>query len=101
MKCDLYGEVSARIVAELERGAAPWVKPWSATPGQNTPQNAVSNRTYSGCNVVLLWMAQSAGYRTPRYLTFRQAQEVAGTVRRGEHGTKVYFVKLLQIKDDE
>ena len=69
MKRDLYAEVSARIVAELEAGAAPWVKPWSATPGANTPCNAVSNRPYSGCNVVLLWMAQTAGYRTPRFLT--------------------------------
>ena len=58
MKRDLYEIVSARIVAELERGAAPWIKPWSATAGQNTPCNAVSNRPYSGCNVVLLWMAQ-------------------------------------------
>jgi antirestriction protein ArdC len=72
MKRDLYAEVSARIVAELEAGAAPWVKPWSATPGANTPCNAVSNRPYSGCNVVLLWMAQATGYRTPRFLTFKR-----------------------------
>src|ERR1700686_817851 len=99
MKRDLYGEVSARIVAELEAGAAPWVKPWSATPGANTPCNAVSNRPYSGCNVVLLWMAQAAGYRTPRFLTFKQALEVGGNVRKGEHGTKVYFVKQRQVRD--
>jgi hypothetical protein len=37
---DLYTEVSARIIAELEGGAAPWVKPWSATAGQNVPQNS-------------------------------------------------------------
>jgi antirestriction protein ArdC len=61
MKRDLYAEVSRRIIAELESGAAPWVKPWSANPGANTPCNAVSNRPYSGCNVVLLWMAQAAG----------------------------------------
>src|SRR5215211_3051507 len=61
MKSDLYAKVSARIVAQLEAGAAPWVKPWSATPGANTPCNAVSNRPYSGCNVVLLWMVQAAG----------------------------------------
>jgi antirestriction protein ArdC len=42
VKRDFYLDVSARIVAELERGAAPWVKPWSATPGQNSPQNAVT-----------------------------------------------------------
>src|ERR1019366_7295813 len=99
MKRDLYAEVSARIVAELEAGAAPWVKPWSATPGANTPCNAVSNRPYSGCNVVLLWMAQAAGYRTPRFLTFKQALELGGNVRKGEHGTKVCFVKQLQVRD--
>jgi len=70
MKRDLYAEVSARIVAELERGAAPWVKPWSATAGMNTPCNAVTNRPYSGCNVVLLWIARAAGYRAPRFVTY-------------------------------
>ncbi len=99
MKRDLYADVSARIVAELEAGAAPWVKPWSAPPGANTPCNAVSNRPCSGCNVVLLWMAQVAGYRTPRFLTFKQALELGGNVREGEHGTKVYFVKQLQVRE--
>jgi antirestriction protein ArdC len=44
-------------------------------------------------------MAQQAGYRTPRYLTFKQARDVGGNVRRGEHGTKVYFVKQLQVHE--
>jgi antirestriction protein ArdC len=96
---DLYKNVSARIVAELEGGTAPWIKPWSASPGANTPCNAATNRPYSGCNVVLLWMAQTAGYRTPRFLTFKQASELGGNVRTGEHGTKVYFVKQLQVRD--
>src|SRR4051794_5466980 len=99
MKRDLYAEVSTRIVAELEAGAAPWVKPWSASPGANSPCNAATNRPYSGCNVVLLWMAQAAGYRTPRFLTFKQALELGGNVRKGEHGTKVYFEKQLQVQD--
>ena len=101
MKRDLYTEVSARIVAELERGAAPWVRPWSASAGQNVPQNAVTNRPYSGCNVVLLWLAQDRGWATPRFLTFKQALEARGNVRKGEHGTKVYFVKQLVVKNGE
>jgi antirestriction protein ArdC len=100
MKRDFYAEVSARIIAELEAGAAPWTKPWSATSGANTPCNAVTNRPYSGCNVVLLWMAQAAGYRTPRFLTFKQALKLGGNVRKGERGTKVYFVKQLQVRDE-
>jgi N-terminal domain of anti-restriction factor ArdC len=65
------------------------------------PCNAVSNRPYSGCNVVLLWMAASAGYRTPRYLTFKQALELGGNVRKGEHGHRVYFVKQLQVREPD
>jgi antirestriction protein ArdC len=100
IKRDLYTEVTARILAELERGAAPWVKPWSATPGQNVPQNAVSNRPYSGCNVVLLWLTRGNGWPTPRFVTFRQAQEAGGSVRKGERGTKVYYWKQLRIRED-
>src|SRR6516164_10057584 len=76
-------------------------KPWSATPGQNVPQNAVSNRPYSGCNVILLWLSGSRGWTTPRFLTFKQAIEAGGHVRKGEHGQKVYFVKQLEVKVDE
>jgi antirestriction protein ArdC len=83
----LYDDVSRRIVAELEAGAAPWIKPWSASPGANTPCNAATNRPYSGCNVVLLWMARASRYRTPRFLTFKQAMELGGNVRKGERGT--------------
>jgi hypothetical protein len=101
MARDIYGEVSSRIIAELERGAAPWVKPWSATAGRNVPCNAVTNRPYSGCNVLLLWMAQQAGYRTPRYLTFKQARDLGGSVRRGEHGSKVYVVKQIQVREEQ
>ena len=88
-----YAEVTARILAELEAGTAPWVKPWSATPGQNMPCNAISNRPYSGCNVLLLWMARGAGFATPRFLTYKQAQAAGGNVRAGEKGHRVFFVK--------
>jgi len=92
----LYSEVSARIIAELEAGATPWIKPWSITPGANTPCNAMTNRPYSGCNVILLWMARMAGYRTVRFLTFKQALELGGHVR----GTKLVFVKQLEIREE-
>lgn len=98
---DLYSEVSARIIVELERGAAPWVRPWSASAGRNVPQNAVTNRPYSGCNVILLWLARGRGWvTTPRFLTYKQAMEAGGHVRKGERGTTVFFVKHLQVRDD-
>jgi antirestriction protein ArdC len=51
--------------------------------------------------VILLWLARGRGWATPRFLTFKQALEAGGHVRKGEHGQKVYFVKQLQIKDDK
>ena len=101
MQRDLYDSVAARILAELKAGTVPWIKPWSATAGTNVPCNAITNRPYSGCNVVLLWMAQAAGYPLPRFLTFKQAKETGGTVRKGEHGFRVYFVKQLEIRDKD
>lgn len=100
MSKNIYADVTARILAELESGAAPWVKPWSAMPGCNHPHNAWTGRPYSGCNVVLLWMAtQKHNWATMRFLTYKQATEHGGHVRKGETGTKVYFVKQLLVKD--
>ena len=45
-------------------------------------------------------MARATGYRAPRFLTFKQALDVGGHVRKGERGTKVYFVKQLEIHDN-
>ena len=36
----------------------------------------------------------------PRFLTYKQATELGGHVRKGERGTKVYFVKQLEIRED-
>ncbi len=48
-RTNLYDEVTARIVAELEAGRLPWVQPWGGTePG--LPRNALTGRTYSGVN---------------------------------------------------
>lgn len=101
MKKDLYASVTNKILAELEQGTAPWVKPWRATAGHNVPCNADSNRPYSGVNVILIWVAMQSNpnWTTPRFLTFKQCQALGGMVRKGEHGTQIYFVKKLLVKD--
>lgn len=100
MKTDLYQTVTDRILAALETGTAPWVKPWSSIGGDAQPRNAVSGRAYSGVNVLLLWITASAcGYEESRWLTFNQAKQAGGSVRKGEKGTQVIFFKRLPIKD--
>jgi antirestriction protein ArdC len=97
MKRDLYSDVTARILQQLEAGVVPWDRPFQA--GSGIPMNAVTNRPYSGINVLLYWLSGAAGYAKPRYLTYKQAQEAGGNVRKGEHGTKLYFFKQLTVAD--
>lgn len=94
---DIYSEVTNVIIAKLEAGTIPWKRGWNA--GQGIPMNAISNRPYSGINVLLFWMSEAKGYKSPRYLTFKQAKECGGTVRKGEHGTTVVYYKTLTVKD--
>ncbi|WP_407155189.1 ArdC family protein [Bradyrhizobium sp. STM 3557] len=98
MKRDLYIEVTNKIVAQLEAGTLPWVKGWS-TSGSMMPMNAVTNRPYSGINVLLYWGSAERGWSRPRFLTFKQALEAGGHVRKGEHGMKLYFFKQLEVAD--
>ncbi|MBO9621680.1 MAG: DUF1738 domain-containing protein [Sphingomonas sp.] len=93
-RVNLYDEVTARIVAELEAGRVPWVQPWSAAAcaGPSLPRNALTGRSYSGVNVLLLWGAVIAhGYPSQSWLTFRQAREAGGSVMKGERGQTVVY----------
>jgi antirestriction protein ArdC len=93
-RANLYDEVTAKIIAELEAGTFPWVRPWgragAGRPG--LPRNAATGRRYSGVNVLLLWGAGfSEGYASQNWLTFRQALAAGGSVRKGERGTTVVY----------
>lgn len=102
---NLHREITDKILAQLATGVAPWRKPWServTAHGSVMPRNAVTGRPYSGVNNLLLWcVAQSRGYTAPRWLTFKQAKAAGGTVRAGEHGEMVIFVKKMLVKDEK
>jgi antirestriction protein ArdC len=94
---DLYQSVTDRIIAALDQGTPPWVRPWS-TVGDAIPCNAQTRRPYRGINFALLSLQSAAlGYPVNRWLTYRQAGELGGQVRKGEHGTTVVFWKLRNI----
>lgn len=95
-RASLYDEVTSRIIAELEVGRFPWVQPWGiadvAGLAPGLPRNALTGRTYSGINVLILWGAVIAqAFPSQGWLTFRQALEAGGNVRKGERGTTVVY----------
>ncbi|MBC3211031.1 ArdC family protein [Serratia fonticola] len=107
-KADLFQVVTDKIVAALEKGTSPWRKPWKTIAGSHSgsisglPANAVTGRTYSGINVLLLWIdAAEKGFTSHRWLTFKQAQDVGGNVRKGEKATLVTLFKPFEKKETD
>jgi antirestriction protein ArdC len=99
---DLYQKVTDKIVAALEAGTPPWIKPWNAGADSGLPVNAGTQRAYRGINVVLLMLEVMArGYNRNAWLTFRQAAALGGQVRGGEHGTSIVFYKLREMPEAE
>jgi antirestriction protein ArdC len=101
-RCNLYTEVTAKIIAELEEGRFPWVQPWDAARCPCAmPHNAVSARNYSGINVLILWVTGvGQGFSSQRWLTYRQAEQAGGHVRRGERGTVICYADRFTPKDE-
>jgi antirestriction protein ArdC len=94
-RTDLYQAVTDAILAELEVGLKPWRRPWRSTaagfPLRHTGQ------PYRGINTLVLWMAICARrYTSPYFMTYRQAQELGGQVRRGEKATTITYSDTLR-----
>jgi len=100
MANDIYQEVTDRIVGALEKGVAPWVRPWNQS-FSGFPRNGSTKRPYSGMNVILCQLtALERGYGSQDWFTYKQAAAVGGNVRKGEKGTALIFWKLLEDKKD-
>lgn len=91
-KSDVYQVVTDRIIGLLEQGVAPWRKPWSGGDSL-MPKNLVSGKAYQGINIFLLGCQP---YDSPYWLTFKQAQERGGHVRKGEKGSPCIFWKTYE-----
>ena len=90
MGTNVYEVINNRIIELLERGTIPWRKPWATSQGM--PRNLASMKEYRGINVFLLACQQ---YSSPYWLTYKQAEERGGHIRKGEKSTMVVFWKLL------
>ena len=97
-KSDVYTRVTDKIIAELEKGVRPWMKPWNAehAAGRITRPLRFNGQAYNGINVLMLWSAaMEKDFSAPIWMTFRQAQELGGNVRKGEKGELVVYANTL------
>jgi antirestriction protein ArdC len=96
MNSEVYDRITDRIVKLLEQGTVPWHKPWNAKTGW--PRNYVTKKAYRGINVLLL---ATMSYESPYWLTFRQAWQLGGCIRRGEKSSSILFWQQKTIQDTE
>lgn len=95
---DVYTRITDKIVAALEQGTRPWIKPWNAehAAGRITKPLRHNGTPYSGINIIMLWQAAAAsGYSAPIWMTFKQALELGASVRKGEHGELVVYANSI------
>ena len=98
MNTDVYTRVTQKIVADLEQGVRPWLRPWSAehAAGKISRPLRHNGTPYAGVNVLMLWMEATAkGYTAPIWMTYNQAKELGAQVKKGEHGSLVVYANTF------
>lgn len=93
---DIYARITAQIVAALEHGVRPWSQPWNAehAAGPATRPLRHNGQPYTGVNVLALWASAHAS-GAPIWMTYRQAVELGGQVRKGEKGSPVVYANRI------
>ncbi|NOQ37609.1 DUF1738 domain-containing protein [archaeon] len=92
---DMYGMVTDRLIAEIEKGGLRWVKGWTQT---GLPMNGATKTSYRGINMLWLMMEiRDKGYKSNRFYTYRQVKGLKGHVIAGSKGLPIFFYKPIEI----
>lgn len=97
-RADIYTRITDQIVGALEKGVKPWTQPWNAghAAGPVSKPLRFNGEAYSGINVLTLWASAMEGsFAAPIWMTFRQAKELGGHVRKGEKGAPVVYANSI------
>lgn len=87
MKQDVREAITTKIIKALKKGQIPWNCPFDK---QIMPVNYKTKKEYQGMNLLMLWLeAKVRGYTGNHWIGFKQANELGGKVKKGEHGTAI------------
>jgi antirestriction protein ArdC len=99
---DIYSIVTDRIISQLESGVKPWVKSWKNDPDAGTSYDLPKKHNgeqYKGINVISLWMS-GMEYPNTIWMTYNQAKELGGQVKKGEKGSPVFYAANCYKKEE-
>jgi antirestriction protein ArdC len=87
---DIHAVITERFIEKLRTGVVPWQRTWQSAA------NIISGKAYRGINSLTLG---SSPFKSPFWMTFRQALELGGHVRKGEKSSPVIYYKFLAKQD--
>lgn len=94
-----YQLVADQILASLDQGLRPWRKSWASIGGQAL---RFDGQPYRGINQLMLSLtAMSKGYTSPFWMTYQQALELGGQVRKGERASRSFLFKKIELDEDK
>lgn len=93
-----YEKFAEAIVTATLASDAAWTKPWKVGQAFGLPRNAKTGKDYRGCNVLMLL---SRNFASREWLTYKQAAEMGGHVRKGQKGTPIFFFSLVEKKKED
>ncbi|GAB2452386.1 DNA primase [Hymenobacter qilianensis] len=94
-KADAYQVITDRILARMEGGQIPWQKPWHTL---GAPRNYASGHVYTGVNAFLLHFLSEG---LPLFMTFHQAKQKGGSIRKGAKGFPIIYYNLVEKEGEE
>lgn len=87
MAFDIYKTITDKVIEQLEKGVAPWTKPWFGVAGGGAVSHA-TGKSYSPLNQCLIG-------EQGEYLTFNQIKQAGGKLHKGAKSSLVTFYKLI------
>lgn len=94
-KKDMYAIINNMIMQKLKNGKMPWKQTWN---NFGPARNYVSQKPYRGINALIL---NNTEFEYPLFLSFLQAKELGGNVKRGSKSIEVIYWKTLEFENDE
>ena len=99
---DVHADITNSIIQGIEAGADNFSLPWHRTGSITRPRNAATKNLYRGINILSLWVsAESNGFHSPLWGTYRQWNSVGAQVRRGEKSSLVVFYKPFEVTEEK
>ncbi len=91
---EVYQAVTGKILEALGKGDIPWRRPWRCPRAVNI----ITRKPYQGINVLLTILPD---FVSPFWMTFKQATDLGGHIKKGEKSSQIIFYKSLVKTDND